>query len=429
MKIKVKKLPYEEVVRLLRPIHKNPTKPSRVLKSLIKILSDCGLSGCDFSVSSEVKSIDKDEPVLYLMNHSCFTDLMIASKLIWPRDFHIICTSDGFVGKEGLMRRIGCIPTRKFVTDVSLVKDIVYVIKKLHNSVLMYPEASYSFDGTATPLPKELGKLIKMLGVNVVMIKTEGAFLQDPLYNCLQKRNVSISASATLLFGKDELLSESVEKINETLKDAFSFDYFKDQQEKGLKVTEAFRADGLNRVLYKCPHCAMEGHMEGRGIFITCNNCGVSYELTEDGYLRCTNAEGKFNHIPDWYAWERACVRQEIEDGVYTLSVPVDICMMVDYNAIYEVGKGRLLHNSEGFTLTGFYSETENSMCDGQLNYRQSPKASYSLYADYYWYELGDVICIGNMDVLYYCFPKCAGDFVAKTRLAAEEMYKLYQNP
>jgi hypothetical protein len=31
------------------------------------------------------------------------------------------------------------------------------------------------------------------------------------------------------------------------------------------------------------------------------------------------------------------------------------------------------------------------------------------------------------METLYYCFPREKGDFVAKTRLAAEEMYKLYK--
>ena len=53
------------------------------------------------------------------------------------------------------------------------------------------------------------------------------------------------------------------------------------------------------------------------------------------------------------------------------------------------------------------------------------PTASYSLYSDYYWYELGDMICIGNNDILYYCFPKEGGDVVAKTRLAAEELFQM----
>jgi hypothetical protein len=34
------------------------------------------------------------------------------------------------------------------------------------------------------------------------------------------------------------------------------------------------------------------------------------------------------------------------------------------------------------------------------------------------------VICIGNKDALYYCFPK-DGTSVAKTRMATEELYKM----
>jgi hypothetical protein len=40
-------------------------------------------------------------------------------------------------------------------------------------------------------------------------------------------------------------------------------------------------------------------------------------------------------------------------------------------------------------------------------------------------YEIGDIICIGDSNVLYYCFPQTDVDVVAKTRLAAEELYKL----
>ena len=48
----------------------------------------------------------------------------------------------------------------------------------------------------------------------------------------------------------------------------------------------------------------------------------------------------------------------------------------------------------------------------------------YSVYSDYFWYEIGDIVCIGNNDCLYYCFPK-KKDIVAKTRLAVEELYKM----
>ena len=81
------------------------------------------------------------------------------------------------------MRQIGCIPTRKFVIDLGLIKDITRCIKKNKSSVLMYPEAGYSFDGTSTTLPDSLGKFVKMLGAPLVMLETHGAFHRQPLYN------------------------------------------------------------------------------------------------------------------------------------------------------------------------------------------------------------------------------------------------------
>ena len=363
-----------------------------------------------------MERLGKKEPCLVLMNHSSFIDLKIAATLLARRPFHIVCTNDGFVGKKWLMRRLGCIPTVKFVSDVGLVRDMAYAFKTLRSRVLMYPEASYSFDGTATPLPSSMGKCLKMFGVPVVMIRTQGAFARDPLYNCLQQRKVDVSAEMEYLLSAEDIAEKSEEELNKILAAQFSFDHFRWQQEKRIRIDEPFRADGLNRVLYKCPHCMTEGKMEGKGTRLTCHSCGKTYELTEYGELRATEGETEFSHIPDWYAWERAEVKKELEEGRYRLDVPVDIAMLVNTDCLYRVGEGRLLHTEEGFLLTG---------CEGDLTYIQKPQASYSLYSDFFWYEIGDVICIGNPKIQYYCFPKGSGDTVAKTRLATEELYQL----
>lgn len=428
MKIKVKELDYDAVMALPRPKHQLPMRQPALSRILLKTVAGPELKNTNFTYETEEMEGLKDEPCLVLMNHSSFIDLSIASKLLYPKPFHIICTSDGFVGKYGLMRNLGCIPTRKFVTDSRLVKDMIYCLKTLKSSVLMYPEASYSFDGTATPLPKSLGKCVKLLKVPVVMIKTFGAFQYDPLYNCLQKRKVDVSAKMSCILRPEQIEGMSENEINRVLSNNFNFDNFKWQQDNNIKVTENFRADGLNRVLYKCASCKTEGKMVGKGTVIYCEACGKEYELTEDGYLSVAKA-GKydiksetgdmvteFSHIPDWYKWERECVRNDILSGDYNLNTPVDIIMMVDYDAVYRVGEGVLTHDKEGFHLSG---------CDGKIDYYQAPLSSYSLYADYYWYELGDMICIGTKDVLYYCFPKSECDVVAKTRLAAEELFKI----
>ena len=417
MKITVKHATPEAVLARKRPRHKRPLRPNFLLALVIRILAIFDLLPTGFTYTWEDRNkLGKKEPCLILMNHSSFIDLKIVSRIFFPRRYGIVCTSDGFVGfgMALLMRLIGCIPTRKFVTDVTLIKDMEYLLKKKKCSVLMYPEASYSFDGTATPLPRKMGVLLKKLGVPVVTVITQGAFARDPLYNCLQKRKVKVSAEVKVLATAKEVKTMSVAQLDALLDEAFGFDNFRWQQENKVCIDEPFRADGLNRILYKCPHCGTEGKTEGKGITLTCHSCGKVYTLTEYGSL--TAEDPAFTHIPDWYAWERSQVRGELENNTYRLDIPVEIGMMVDYSALYIVGSGRLVHDGEGFRLTG---------CDGAIDYTQAPLACYGLYADYYWYEIGDMICIGNNDVLYYCFPQNCGDVVAKTRLAAEELYKL----
>ncbi len=417
MKIKVKKMDYQKVLKLPVKKHKKPLKPNFLLATVIRIISAFSLFPLKFSFSKKgMDRLSKKEPCLILMNHSSFIDLKIASKLLYPKPYNIVMTSDGFVGKDLLMRMVGCIPTQKFVSDSVLVRDIFHCIKKNKTSVLMYPEASYSFDGRATALPESLGKLIKKLSVPVVMIKTYGAFSHDPLYNNLQTRKVKVSAEMECILSYDDINSKTSKEINEILNKHFSFDNFLWQQQNNVKITEKFRADFLNRVLYKCPNCKAEGKTVGKGIHLKCENCGKTYELTEDGFMKALEGETEFSHIPDWYDWQRECVEKEILNGSYSLNIPVDIYMMIDTKCVYDVGNGNLTHNYEGFELKG---------CDGKLDYAQSALLSYSLYSDYYWYEIGDVICIGNGKVLYYCFPKCENDVVAKTRIAAEEIYKL----
>ena len=415
MKIKTKVLPYEEVVRLPRPAHRKPRRPGTLFRAAARIAGAADLKNARFTYRTERMEALGEGPYLIVMNHSSFIDLEIVSRVFRREPYCIVCTSDGFVGKEWLMRRLGCIPTNKFVTDVSLIADMRHALREEHCSVLLYPEASYSFDGRATPLPRKLGVLLKRLDVPVVGILTEGAFTRDPLYNCLQKRAVAVSATVRGLLTREEVREKSVAELDAILDEMFSFDNFAWQAEHGVETVEPFRADGLHRILYKCAHCGAEGMTEGKGTRFVCHSCSKEYELDTLGRLRALEGETEFSHIPDWYAWERAEVRRELEAGTYRLDAEVEIGMLVDFKAVYMVGTGRLVHDGSGFSLTG---------CGGKLRFERPAGQCYSLYADYYWYELGDMICIGDTETQYYCFPK--GNVpVAKARLATEERYKM----
>ena len=414
MKIKIEKKPLAEVRALPAPPRKKPVRPAHFWRWVMKTAGAGDLKDAQFSYTFDGLDCVPDEPCLVVMNHSSFIDLEIAAGILYPHPFNIVCTSDGFVGKDALMRRIGCIPTNKFVTDVGLISDMSYALHELKDHVLLYPEASYTFDGCATPLPARMGVLLKKLKAPVLFIRTDGAFLRDPLYNCLQKRKVRVSAAVRLLFSAEDVQEKTAAELTAGLEEAFTFDNFREQQEKQIRVDEPFRADGLQRILYRCPRCGREGGMEGKGTQLVCRACGASWTLDEYGMLRGNGGEGDA-HIPDWYAWERDCVRKELTDGTYRLDCPVRILVYRDRRAIYDIGKGRLVHDASGFVLTDE---------EGREIYSQAPGKSYSLYADYYWYETGDVICIGGSEMQFYCLPE--GNVpVAKARLATEELFRL----
>lgn len=419
MKIKTKYMDYDRVLSLKKPKRLKPKKPSIILNTLIRLFSESELKKVNFTYEFKDRNTIEKGPYLILMNHSSFIDLEIVSKIFFPMKYNIVCTSDGFVGKRALLRAIGGIPTNKFVYDMTLINDILYSLKKNKTSVLMYPEASYSFDGTATALPRGLGRLLKATDVPVIMIKTFGAFTRDPLYNCLQKRKVNVSASVKLLFSKQQIRTLSAEQLSNALDKEFDFDNFAWQYENKISINEPFRADGLEKILYKCATCKSESTTVGKGEKFTCTNCGKTYYLSELGQLIAEDGKSEFNHIPTWYKWQRDCVKDELLKGIYSIDIPVSIGVLTDFKAIYMIGEGRLQHNKDGFTLVSN---------DGKLTYEQKPLSSYSLYADYFWYEIDDVICIGNNEKLYYCFPKDKKYPVAKIRLATEELYKILKN-
>ena len=247
MKTTTKKLDFDAVMALPRYAHKPPRKPNLFWRCLIRLLTVFGMAGTKFTYESErMELLDKNEPCLILMNHSCFLDMQIAYRIMFPRAFNIICTSDGFVGLGGLMewvmRSIGCVPTQKFVTDLGLIQDMNYCFKNLKTSILMYPEASYSFDGTCTPLPRKMGVLLKKFDVPVVMIETFGAFSRNPLYNELQvRKSVPVSAKVRLLYTREEIKEKTVKELSDGLDAAFSFDHFKWRKEQGLEISEPLR--------------------------------------------------------------------------------------------------------------------------------------------------------------------------------------------
>lgn len=418
MKIKTLVKSYDEVMAIKPPKHFKPMKTNMFWQTLIKIIATPALISSHFTHKKVgMEKLGKNEPALILMNHAAFTDFEIAYSVLYPRKFNTVAAFETFMGLDWIMKPIGCFSTRKYMTDPQLIRDIKHCLVNNKSSVLMFPEAVYTLDGTCVTLPASLAKLIKMLEVPLCMLQTNGVYLHVPAYGYVENRKVPIHAELRYVLSPDEISQMSVQEIQKVIDREFSFDDFRWQKENNIVIDEPFRAAGLHKILYKCPHCQEEGKMESSGIHLSCTACGKKWELTEQGYLKALEGESYFDHVPDWYKWERQCVRKEILDGSYGFDVPCDIMMIVDTKALYKVGSGRLSHNmEEGFHLTG---------CDGKLDYRQSSDSMYTCEAIPYWYQIDDVIGMGDKRALYYAFPTEQKQVVGKVKLATEEIFKI----
>ena len=94
-------LRYEEVLALPLEKHQNPMRQTDVIRLLLKAVSFFDLKAVGFTFEKTgMEKLAAEEPCLILMNHSSFIDLKIVATLLSDREYHIVCTQDGFVGKR-----------------------------------------------------------------------------------------------------------------------------------------------------------------------------------------------------------------------------------------------------------------------------------------------------------------------------------------
>ena len=355
-------------------------------------------------------------PYLLLCNHNAFYDFFVASVATFPHRVNPVVALDGYIGREWLMRKVGCICKRKFTNDLMLVRQLKRVVE--HGDIAsVYPEARYSLCGTTAVLPESLGKLCKLLNVPVVTLITHGHHIDSPFWN-LKKRGNRTEAKLSLLLTKEELKALSLEAVNAMLRDAFSYDDFAWQRENKVRVCMKTRAEGLHKVLYQCPKCKAEYRMGSENDELFCEACGKRWKMGEYGELAAVSGETEFSHIPDWYEWERTNVAAEVAAGTYRFEGDVHVDSLPNAKGYVRLGKGKLLHDMTGFTLEGAY-EGEPYAGHGAAD------TLYSCHIEYdYLGKYGDCVDLNTLSDTLYIYPEGKYFSVTKLALATEELYR-----
>lgn len=354
-------------------------------------------------------------PYLLLCNHASLVDLCLMLKATHPYPVNNVMTLEGFnTYTEPIMRTLGVLGKRKYVSDISLVRNIRYCLHELKNIMVIFPEARYSLDGCTSFLTDSTGGLIRMLRVPVAVLKIRGNFVDLPQWNKHSKK-CFVEADVMPLFTEEEAKTLSVDELNARIREAFQYDDFAWQKNNGIVIDHPERADGLHALLYKCPACLAEGETDSKGDTLFCRKCGKKWFMETDGSLRALEGKTEFSHIPDWSNWERECVRKEIEDGTYYFEDEIRLETLPNAWCFYKHGKGKLVQTTEGTTITG-------TCYDEPFELHKSAMNLSSMHIEYDYRGRGDCVDISTLEDSYWCYLT-KRDAITKLSFATEEIF------
>ena len=222
-----------------------------------------------------------------------------------------------------------------------------------------------------------------------------------------------------MIFTKEELKNKTVDEINERLVQEFQYDDFAWQKENNIKIDYDKNAEGLHSVLYQCPNCKKEYHMKSKGVKLYCECCNKSWTLSSLGELSGDDGVTEFSHIPSWYEWQRANVREEVYNGTYNSGeLPVKVNSLPNADKFIYLGNGTLVHDMNGFHVNGIDVDGD------PFNMEKPVLSMYSCHIEYnYLGKYGDCVDLNTLTDTWYIYPQCTEFSVTKMALATEELY------
>lgn len=302
-------------------------------------------------IRNELKG--KRGPLVIIANHQApldFVNLIGASQRLMT-----FVVSDSFYNTlpvKGVMKRIKVIPKQQFQTTVTDLKRMKSVIDK-GKILVIYPAGLMCADGVSTPIPDATYKFLKWLGADVYMAKTCGTYFVSPKWSKI-KRKGRTTLDIYKLIDKDALMEMTEAQIKEIAEGALLFDAYREQENLLVKYKNGSNIEGLENVLYICPHCKAEHTMRTQGNRIFCIECG--YEQISDAYGFMSNQKGigeEIRYVSDWSAQIRALERSRIECGAFTGMTLGAQIHMIDYDRrkFVKVHTGHVSLDSERFTI------------------------------------------------------------------------------
>ena len=362
----------------------------------------------------------KDAQAIYLCQHKSSLDYIYLFAGIKNLNIHVLCGYQNVFQKSlyKLLKSLGVIAKMLYQPDLRSMKQMMQAIKN-GGSVAIFPEGIQSTSGSTHPINPATKNLIKKLNLPVVLVTLKGAYFTRTRYSSDVKKG-KITVTFDKLFSPEDCKNLSEDQIHSTLLERFEYNEF--EELKGKKV--AFRGkkpnvDGLDNIIFRCPHCNSDYAFSIENDVMTCKNCNFAITMDEYYDIHSVNKALPFENVDEWYKWQRKEIAKEILSDDFCLSTKVRIGNInvekLDNNySILPHGEGTLTLTNKGLTYDGTY--------DGEkVNMFFDPKQIYSLTMSLAY----DLDCYYQSK--YFNFKLLENEkMVAKWMIASEEIHNLY---
>jgi len=210
--------------------------------------------------------------------------------------------------KASLAFLVGAFGRRKGANDFAALRETIE-LSRSGEAIGLFPEGDRSWDGSSLPIRPGIGKLVRRLGVPLVLASQKGNYLSRPRWASRPRRGKW--SVEFLAFGADELARMSDSLVEGIVARAIAKNEIKDAIREGRAFECGESAEGIGRLVWQCPVCGKADAIGGRGNVARCECCGTRWEIDANCRVEPLNVPrslmaADIEDLKDWQDWQVA---------------------------------------------------------------------------------------------------------------------------
>ena len=234
----------------------------------------------------------------------------------------------------------------KATVAASTVMDILRKVRKGGN-VCIFAEGVRTWDGVTAPVVPATAQLIKSARCGLVTYRIEGGYFASPNWaSSANTRKGHLCGAPVGIYTKEDLAKMSVEEIDEIIKRDLHEDAYARQKEEKHRYRGKKLAEGMESLIFLCPHCRAHGTLTSKKDTVTCSACGHSFTYDEYGMLDGID----YKTVYELNQWQRGELAKDVANGI-AYTVPEAYLFTIEGHELKEVTRNAAQITNEAITI------------------------------------------------------------------------------